>query len=137
MWILDTDHVSLFQRRNTSVVQTIQSKQPQELAVTVVTYEEQLRGWLNVVRRSSDNNGLILSYRKLNEALEFFCDQQILAFTEVAAVEYAQLLQQKLRVGTQDLRIAAITLSVGGVLVTRNRQDFERVPNLQIEDWTC
>jgi tRNA(fMet)-specific endonuclease VapC len=89
------------------------------------------------VRRSSDNNGLILSYRKLNEALEFFYDQQILAFTEAAAAEYAQLLQQKLRVGTQDLRIAAIALSVGGILVTRNRQDFERVPNLQIEDWTC
>jgi tRNA(fMet)-specific endonuclease VapC len=49
---------------------------------------------------------------------------------------YAELVKQKIRVGTQDLRIAAITLSGNGILVTRNRKDFEKVPNLRLEDWT-
>ena len=34
-----------------------------------------------------------------------------------------------------DLRIAAITLENSGVLVTRNLRDFQRIPNLVVEDW--
>ncbi|WP_366839181.1 hypothetical protein [Nostoc sp. LPT] len=46
------------------------------------------------------------------------------------------MIFQRIRIGTQDLRIAAITLSVNGILVTCNRKDFEKVTNLHLEDWT-
>ncbi|WP_363318236.1 hypothetical protein [Nostoc sp. NMS4] len=46
------------------------------------------------------------------------------------------MIRQRIRIGTQDLRIPAITLSVNGILVTRNRKDFEKIPNLRLEDWT-
>ncbi|MEK6287996.1 MAG: hypothetical protein AABO57_19935 [Acidobacteriota bacterium] len=37
---------------------------------------------------------------------------------------------------TTIITIAAITLSVNGILVTRNVVDFERIPALRVEDWT-
>jgi predicted nucleic acid-binding protein len=47
-----------------------------------------------------------------------------------------QLRQQVRMNRTGDMRIAAIALSVDGIVVTRNQKDFEKVPNLKIEDWT-
>jgi len=59
-----------------------------------------------------------------------------LPFDEVAAAVFDQLRAQKIRIGTNDLAIAAITPSVNGILVTRNAVDFQRVPGLLFEDWT-
>jgi len=41
----------------------------------------------------------------------------------------------KLNVRKMDLRIAAIVLECAGVVVTRNVRDFQRVPNLAVENW--
>ena len=51
-WILDTDHVSLFQTGHPLVISRIQSTDPTALAVTIVTLEEQMYGRLNQIRRA-------------------------------------------------------------------------------------
>jgi tRNA(fMet)-specific endonuclease VapC len=137
LWILDTDHISLFQRGNSTVICKIQSIARQEIAVTIVSYEEQIRGWLKIVSRSSsDFDQLTFGYGKLNETLDFYRTKTVLDFNTAAATQFQQLLNQKIRTGTQDLRIASIALAVGGTVVTRNQQDFQRVPGLKIEDWS-
>ena len=42
----------------------------------------------------------------------------------------------KLRIGMSDLKIAAIAISQNGTLISRNLNDFKKVPDLRIEDWT-
>jgi tRNA(fMet)-specific endonuclease VapC len=137
LWILDTDHISLFQRGNSTVIRKIQSIARPEIAVTIVSYEEQIRGWLKIVSRSSsDFDQLIFGYSKLNETLDFYRTKTVLDFNTAAANHFQQLLRQKIRAGTQDLRIASIALAVGGTVVTRNQRDFQRVPGLPIADWS-
>lgn len=49
---------------------------------------------------------------------------------------YQELKTQRIRVGTQDLRIASIVIANNGILLTRNRQDFEKIPGLAMQDWS-
>jgi tRNA(fMet)-specific endonuclease VapC len=72
----------------------------------------------------------------LNRTLDYFQTINVLDFDEAAADCYQQIIGQKLRVGAQDLKIAAITLSRKAIVVTRNYRDFSKVSGLQIEDWS-
>jgi tRNA(fMet)-specific endonuclease VapC len=51
-------------------------------------------------------------------------------------VRYDGLRTQKLNVGANDLKIAAIALELGLTVVTRNQRDYDRVPALVTEDWS-
>jgi len=133
--ILDTDHLSLLQRGNTLIRQRLNMFNPQDIAITVVTASEQIRGRMNIISRADSSSELVLAYARLEDTLEDINSLNVLQFSEAAGNIYTEL-KTKIRVGTQDLRIAAITLSVNGILVTRNWKDFEKVPNLRLEDWT-
>ncbi|BDA69551.1 hypothetical protein CAL7716_037170 [Calothrix sp. PCC 7716] len=136
LWILDTDSLSLLQRENLNLTRRISAINPEQIAVTIVTAEEQLRGRLDTIRRASSGNDLTLAYVRLWNTLEDFKQLNLLDFTPEASNIYEGLLRERIRIGTRDLRIAAITLSVNGIIVTRNYKDFAKIPNLRIEDWT-
>ncbi|MEA5595086.1 type II toxin-antitoxin system VapC family toxin [Rivularia sp. UHCC 0363] len=136
LWILDTDTLSLFQRAHPLISQRVNAIPKEQLAVTIITFEEQMYGRLNRIRRANSQELSVLAYMQLHETLEDFKTINVLDFTQEAANCYSQLLRQKIRIGTQDLRIASIVISHNGILVTRNQQDFSRIPDLQFEDWT-
>ena len=137
LYVLDTDTVSLIQRGREIVRRRIERTPPEQIAVTIITVAEQMRGWLADIHRSKEGMpALIYAYQRLQKTVNYYSDLTILPFDEAAETELAELRKQKIRISTQDLRIAAITLSVRGILVTCNTRDFIKVPNLVTEDWS-
>ncbi|MEH2317173.1 type II toxin-antitoxin system VapC family toxin [Nostoc sp.] len=135
LWILDTDSVSLLQRGNLEIAHRLNIVDASEIAITIVTVEEQLRGRFQVIRRAAAND-LVSAYEKLQVTFDSLKSFNVLRFTAEAQTLYTNLLHQKIKVGRQDLRIAAIALSVNGIFVTRNNRDFCQVSNLVLDNWT-
>ena len=106
-----------------------------DLAVTVVTVEEQMRGWLAEIRRHHDLHRQIAPYAKLQRQVEAFGDWIILPWDADAADLFVKLRHQGLRIGNLDLKIACIALAHDATLLTRNATDFAQVPGLRIENW--
>jgi tRNA(fMet)-specific endonuclease VapC len=134
-YVLDTDTVVLFQEGNAAVCRRVLARPIDELAISVISVEEQLSGWYTMVRRAKNATALARAYQHLADCVSMLSHFRILPFTESAIEKYEQLAKQKLGVKHMDLRIAAIAIEHAATLVTRNRRDFERVDGLLIEDW--
>jgi tRNA(fMet)-specific endonuclease VapC len=135
LYILDTDHLSLYGRNNPILLKHLKTNSV-VLTTTTVNIEEQLRGRLAQVSDAKMGQPLFDAYHWLSETMMMLSSFKILQFTIEAQSIYQGFKQQRIRVGTQDLRIAAITCAHGGTLLSRNLKDFEKVPELIVQDWT-
>lgn len=134
LYISDSDHVTLHQHQHHSLVSQITRRNADELAITVITVEEQMRGRLAQIGRPGVP--LEAAYSQLLATVSYFCGLKIVPFDSTAQQLYLRLRAEKIRVGTLDLRIAAVALSQNAVVVTRNQKDFRQVPGLMLEDWS-
>lgn len=75
-------------------------------------------------------------YSELKRLLNNYCRIAVVEFDAKAVAEFKRLCQEGVRIGTMDLKIAAIALANDATVLTRNAQDFSRVPNLKFEDWS-
>jgi tRNA(fMet)-specific endonuclease VapC len=107
-----------------------------ELAISVITVDEQVTGWYTLVRRARRPEEIARAYTHLGDAIVRLAKWRILPYTESAIARVVQLRALRLNVRLMDLRIAAIALENGAVVVTRNRRDFSRVPGLNVDDWS-
>ena len=139
MILLDTDHINVLQTAEgpayESFVEKLTAAPDQDLVTTVITLEEQMRGWLALINRARDTERQVPPYERLASMVEFFCQWTILPFDERAAEEFEQLRRQKIRIGTMDLKIAAIALVQEATVLSANLRDFRQVPHLRVEDW--
>jgi tRNA(fMet)-specific endonuclease VapC len=140
MVVLDTDHLTLLERRQSAGSQVLQLRldrlDTESRATTIVTYEEQTRGWMAYMARAKTVAKEIDAYSRLKTHLHSFRHILVLDFDERAGIEYQRLRRSRLRIGTMDLKIAAIVLTHDATLLSKNLSDFGKVPGLRVADWT-
>ena len=138
MYVLDTDHMSILERGGTpalTLTLKVSAIADAELATTIISYEEQCKGWLAKTAKEK-NEALIRVYVQFGQHLQIYSSMNVLSYDERAHAVFLALRSQKIRIGTQDLKIASIALANSATLLTRNIRDFARVPELKYEDWT-
>src|SRR5437870_3116260 len=112
MILLDTDHLSVLRdqnhSRNAHLAAKLSDCGDPAIFPTVISLEEQMRGWLAEIKRRRKMQDLVPIYAKLTELVAFYNHWRIVAFDRAAARTFDDLHPRKIRVGTQDLRIAAI-----------------------------
>jgi tRNA(fMet)-specific endonuclease VapC len=132
-YVLDTDDISLAQRNHPGVAAKIRAIHPDEMAITIITAEEQLRGRFSQIRRSPSGLACVNAYHQLRETIDRLKTLTILDFDVAAELIDQSLRQRHPRMGKQDCRIAAITLANNCTLVTRNQTDFGQVVGLTLQ----
>jgi tRNA(fMet)-specific endonuclease VapC len=140
-YLLDTDHVSILQRKSGSEYLRLSTWMGQfvvlDFACSVVSLHEQLLGAHAFLNQAKDSAGLIRGYELLERLPHDYLAFALLPFDAPSATIYDRLLCQNLRIGTMDLRLASIALSRNLKVLTRNLRDFSRVPGLRVEDRTA
>ncbi len=141
MFVFDTDHLVILQRQSPSaydsLLQQIGQYAPVDFFVSIISFHEQVMGWNAYISQAKDPRVTVRGYERLQKVLSNFSRAQVLPFDDPSAIIFDDLRKRRIRIGTMDLRIAAIALSRDMTVLTRNVRDFSRVPGLKVEDWTA
>jgi tRNA(fMet)-specific endonuclease VapC len=137
---MDTDHISILHRDERPAADVLRSRlrplPATDVRVSIVSFQEHVQGWLAYLRRARKRPETLKGFAKLLKVRQDYSARVILPFDERAMDEFLALQQQRIRIGTNDLRIAAIAKAHGVKLLSRNLRDFRLVPGLDVEDWT-
>jgi tRNA(fMet)-specific endonuclease VapC len=135
--VLDTDHFSELTRESAAGKRLTARLEAagDDHAITIITVEEQMRGWLAEINRRGDLNRQIFPYAKIQRQVELYGSWIILPWDAEAAASFARFRTEGIRIGSLDLKIACIALAHDVTLLTRNTSDSAQVPGLRFENW--
>jgi len=140
MFVLDTDHLSVLEWADNSatrrLLQRLSRISPEEATTTIITFVEQMRGWLAYLSRARTLAQQVEAYRRLKRHLDNYRAIAVLDFDLRAATEFQRLRKRYRTLGAMDLKIAALVLVNDATLLSRNLTDFRKISGLKVEDWT-
>jgi len=131
VYLLDTDTcIYLINGRPPSVIQAVTRLEPNQVKLSAVSLAELEYGASKSRSREKNRNAL----------LRFAAAFDIVPFDDRDAEVYglirAGLERRGQLIGPYDLQIAAQAVTRGLVLVTNNVEEYRRVPDLRIQNWT-
>lgn len=139
-YLLDTDHISILQIQSgveyIRLTTRIAALKWSDFCVCAVSFHEQILGIHAFINRAKTDADLLRGYGYFDAILNVYATARLLPFDAAALTQANDLAASRIRIATMDLRIAAIALSTGMTLLTRNKRDLGRVPGLRIDDWT-
>lgn len=139
-FLLDTNICSyIIKNKPKKIHEKFMSISPDDCAISSISLAE-LHFWISknkLMHIKSNNQGT----PSINEQVinNFIRHLNIMDFDSLAAKSYGDLrayleLKGNL-IGSEDLFIGAHALSLNCILVTNNVREFQRIPNLKIENW--
>jgi tRNA(fMet)-specific endonuclease VapC len=136
LFVLDTDILTLLERGNPAVVANVAKHAPEEIAISVITVEEQLSGWYTQLRKAKTSERLAWAYRQLAATVRFLRHVQILDYDDAAIERYEEFKRRRIKVRKMDLQIAATALRHVATVASSNVRDFKMIPGVTVEDWS-
>ena len=91
LFVLDTDLLTLYYRGDPVVVRGVDARPPTELAISVMTVDEQLTGWYTLTRQARRSDEIARAYAHLGDSVVRLANWRILPYTEPAIARVAQL----------------------------------------------
>lgn len=137
MVVLDTNHITVLGYAtpgSTALLQRLDASN-EEAVTTIITLEEQMRGWLAAINKIKDVHKQICAYDRLRIRTDFLARWILLPWDEEAASRFVEFRKAGVRIATMDLKIACITLGHDATLLTRNTRDFQKIPGLKFANW--
>ena len=85
MYVLDTDHMSLLEwggEDSARLRERLADLENDQVATTIISYEEQIRGWAAFIARAKSPLQEVTAYQRLRQQLANYCQIPLLDFDE-------------------------------------------------------
>jgi tRNA(fMet)-specific endonuclease VapC len=137
MYLLDTDTLTHAHLGNRKVQERIEQAGEDNVATTIVSAIEVLRGRHEFLLKAANGDELLRAQELLDASEALLLDTQIICVNARVAAEFDKVrLDKKLKkIGRPDLLIACIARAHQATLVTRNVVHFRQMHGLKVENW--
>ncbi|EPF19302.1 MAG: type II toxin-antitoxin system VapC family toxin [Microcystis aeruginosa Ma_MB_F_20061100_S19] len=137
MYLLDTDTLTHLHSGNTNVINRLENLQDEEVAITIVTKLEILRGRIDYLLKAFSGSDLLKAQELFSRSETLLNQLPVILIDPNAANQFDRLqdISKFRKIGRSDLLIASIALANQAWLVTRNLRHFRQIPHLFLENW--